>query len=290
MSKDFKIIQIKTNKLSKNIFFGNYKSAFRWKWLEFSWFRDYNFSDDSKNIDWLVSAKNNKVLIKEYEEDRDLNILFVFDLSPSMLFWLEKTKIETLKEVFYLLWISANQNWDKVWSLFLNSELQITSFKKWQYNLSKIYEKVENYKSIPVSKSIFSFFKKEKIDENVINLDKLNHQTLKNNLVFIFSDKLDADEKSLKIACLKNDLIFVNVFDRFENTLEWDVWISGFRNNKYSLFIDLDDKIKKEQYKRLREQKINYFRQKINRFWWSYLLIDDKMNVYKELLKFMKNR
>jgi hypothetical protein len=48
----------------------------------------------------------------------------------------------------------------------------------------------------------------------------LNTQSIKNNLVFVFSDKLEADEKSLKIACLKNDLIFINVFDRFENTLE----------------------------------------------------------------------
>lgn len=86
MKSQYKKIDIKTRRLVSSLFLGNYKAAFQGKGMEFVDFRDYNYGDDAKDIDWLVSAREGKTLVRRYQEERELEILFVCDMSPSLSF------------------------------------------------------------------------------------------------------------------------------------------------------------------------------------------------------------
>lgn len=278
---DLKKLNIKVTRLVDSLFVWNYKTAFKWRWLEFSDYRQYDFSDDSKYIDFIASAREWKLLIKRFEEERELNVFFLLDLSSSMNFWFEKTKIDTLIETFYILSLSAISNNDKIWAIIFNDD-GFTFLKpwKWKNNLMKILHIIEknDIKKIPdfSPNKVFSF---------------LNSLPIKNSLVFFMSDKVaEIDEKHLKIQSIKNDFIYINIFDYLENNLGDDESVLKLWNKEKTLFLNFRDKVKIAKYRDLRAKKINDFKKKLSNYKIWYLLIDDKKNIFKELLKFFKNR
>lgn len=278
---DLKKLNIKVTRLVDSLFVWNYKTAFKWRWLEFSDYRQYDFSDDSKYIDFIASAREWKLLIKRFEEERELNVFFLIDLSSSMNFWFEKTKIDTLIETFYILSLSAISNNDKIWAIIFNDN-GFTFLKpwKWKNNLMKILHIIEknDIKKIPdfSANKVFSF---------------LNSLPIKNSLVFFMSDKVwEIDEKYLKIQSIKNDFIYVNIFDYLENNLSEDESVLKLWNKEKTLFLNFRDKEKIAKYRDLRAKKLNDFKKKLSNYKIWYLLIDDKKNIFKELLKFFKNR
>lgn len=120
MKSHYKKIDIKTRRLVSSLFLGNYKAAFQGKGMEFVDFRDYNYGDDAKNIDWLVSAREGKTLVRRYQEERELEILFVCDMTSSMDFvYEERTKKDLLQELIYMLGYAALQNGDSIGAFFL---------------------------------------------------------------------------------------------------------------------------------------------------------------------------
>lgn len=269
---NIKTLEIKFNHLLTSLFLWNYKTAFKGNWLEFSNFKNYEEWEDSKNIDWLVSAREWKILTKQFEENRELEVLFLFDISESMNFWLGKKKIDTLIELFYILWLSTLNLWWSIWWVFLWKDKEILWFSKWKASLIKILKKIDSFN-----------------DKNYKHWDIIDFKEIskyKNKLVFIFTDKLKIDDKNCKIIWLKNDLVYINVFDNFENTLswvKWNIWI-------WWISLNLDNKIKKKEYIALRENKIKNLKKRINIYWWDYLNVDNKSNLYKKLLKLMKER
>ncbi len=276
--KEFKKLDIKTKKLVDTIFLWNYKSSFKWRWLEFSEFRSYEYWDDAKYIDWLVSAREGKTVIRRYEEERELNILFMLDLWTSMNFWISKKKIDLLKEIFFLIWVSAVESSDRVWAILLWWEKKkIIKFKKWKVALFNILKEIDNYKSVPKK------WKK-------IWLKFLNNSKIKKSLVFVLTDKTEIKEKQLWVSREKNDMIFINIFDSFENTLALGNSNITLWNDKNELNIDLADTKKKKEYVRLRKEKIESFRHTLQKKWIDYIYIDEKTNIYKELVKLMKMR
>ncbi len=281
MDKSFRKIDIKAKKLLWNLFLWNYKSAFKWRWLEFSDFRLYDIWDDSKRIDWLVSAREWKTLVRRYEEDRELDIMFVLDLSTSMkLSFSWKSKIELLKEIFYILWLSAVEDSSKIGAYFLWwTSWKYFPYKKWKANLINIFNNI----------SIYNNEISENYNETLDLLPLLNLK-VKNNLVFVLSDKIELLEKNFKVLSFKNDLVYINIFNNFENTLSWEDWIVWLRSNKNNLFIDLDNKKKIEEFRLLRKARIDKFKKSIYSFWADYLYIDDKVNIFKKLLMLMKKR
>lgn len=267
-----KVLELKFNHTVTNIFLWNYKTAFRWRWVEFSNFKNYEYWDDSKDIDWLVSAREWKILTKQFQEDRELQVLFVFDISKSMNFWLEQKKLETLIDTFYLLWLSTLHSWWSIWWVFLWKDKERLNFSKWKPSLIKILNKINTFSKKQSENN-------EKIDFN----DILNY---KDKLVFIFTDKTEIDEKSFRICSLKNDIIYINIFDTFENTLTWTSWVAWL----WWLSINLDNSKKKQKYIELRNKKISYIQKQINSLWWDYLLINEQTNIYKKILNLMKKR
>ena len=273
--KKIKLIDFKLTKSIWNLLFGLYKSKFHWSWINFSEHKEYVFWDPVKAIDWKTSSKTDKIYSKIFEEEKELKVLFLIDLNPSM-FWkiAKQTKKEILEEVFYSLAFSSYKNSDSFWILFYWSEKQeFIPYKKDFWNILRTIDKIENsQRSWKIDNN-----RTKKIFENLVK------NKIKDNLIFILSDDiLQEDDKSLKILWLRNEVIFINIFDYFENNLEniWNDVVFASDNN----FLDLSLSSKEtEKFNILRKEKLENFKNilKKNKIWYIYL--DTKKNIFKEL-------
>ena len=285
VNKKTKIIEYKLSKLLNWWLFWNFKSNFSWRWMEFDEHKNYSFWDSIKDIDWKASQKTWEIQVKKYEEERDLNILFLLDNSSSMQFWSEKTrKIETLKEVFYSIAISAYNNNDNIWALIFDEEgSEFSNFSKVKENIFRILDKVGPHLASPKGRGIKNNF----INKIEKQLDILIKQNFKNNLIFILTDDSNfKNEKQLKLLWNTNEIIFINIMDNFENNLcNLDMNFS-FNFWKNFLNIDLSNKEKTQKYKNFRQSKLIKFKERLkkNKTWYIYL--DNKKDIFKELVKY----
>jgi len=268
--KTFKLLNFK---LKKNLWvdiFWAYKSAFHWSWLEFAEHKQYIPWDEIKHIDWKASAKSNKIFVKKYEEQKHLNVLFVFHLNES--FKAFKNKFNILKELFFLLAFSAIYNNDSIVGLVGND---FTPSWSNAYLVSMILEKIENTQKYVLLDEI---------------LEKIKN--FKNHVIFLFTDEDKLTEKQIKLLKriqLKNELIFVNVFDEFENNLANIGSFLDLKTNK-PLTVNLANTNKIKQYQKLREEKLNKLKNLLVSKWIDYLYISSNMDVFKTVYKFFMNK
>lgn len=271
-------LKLKTKKLVNTLFTWNYKTAFKWRGLEFSDFREYEEGDDVKFIDFLVSAREWKTMIKLYREERLLNIYFLLDAWENMLFSSgDNSKLELMLETFYALSFSAIKNSDLVWSIiFDEKQSKFLRAKKGESSIINIHNELIKISS------------KSKSNSDINNAFKtLNNLSIKNSLVFVLSDKLDIDEKLIKLTSLKNTLVYINIFDSFENTLDSDSSFNFVSNNS-SLFLSSSE-TKRKKYINLRNEKIAKLKKTLFKNNSSYLLIDENKNIIKELFSLFKS-
>jgi len=255
-------------KLKRNLgqdLFGLYKSIYHWEWLEFSEHREYTFWDPLKHIDWKASSKSQKLFIKKYEENKHLKVLFLVDINQS--FFQLKEKLQLLKEVLHLLSLTALTNNDQV---FINHQ-PLTQIKWLFYFLENLT-------------------KLQKINlENEIHTIASN-PWFKNYLIFVLSDTDNIQNLSAwKLAGLKNEINFINIFHKFENNLKHsdsDILL----HNKYLAEISLQDTKKILQYKTLRQQKLQKFKSQLARLQIDYLYLDTSLNPYKEIFRFFQQK
>lgn len=276
-----KAIDFKVKTLVDSLFVWNYKTAFKWRGLEFSDFKIYEDSDDARFIDFVASEKERKLLVKKYVEERELKVYFILDVSDSMNFWMGNTKkIETLIETFYIISYASILNNDMVWAIILwENTYDIISPSKWKKQILKIINKI--------SQKNFNFKKQDNFDINKI----LNSLKVKNSLVFMLSDEVDSfQNKDLKMLSLKNDFIYINIFDSFENELSSDGFLYNLWNAWVNSFINTRNKKKVLEYKELRKAKLRAFKNKLASYKIDYISLDEKKNIFKEILKFFKTR
>lgn len=279
--KKINIIWVKLKRRLSSLYFGVHKSEFKWSWFDLKNLRDYELWDDSRRVDWFATAKQNSIQIKEMEEDKELSVLFMIDSSVSMNFKSEdRTKLNTLKEVIKILYQSSLSSGLKIWAIINNKNKLINLEKSNKLsNLIKIL-------NILGDKSTW----KIEISKQLEFLIKLN---IKNTLIIILTDKILPEEeiKKLKYLNIKNKVIFVNIFDYFENNLHID-WQYNFVNNKNNFFVNLFSSSKKAEYIEYRKEKILNFKGELkqNNIW--YLFIDNKQNLFKTLFRYFasKNR
>lgn len=276
--KSHNLIKIKTNQLVDTLFAWNYRTSFSWKWIEFDWFKEYSWNNDAKDIDWVTSTRENKILSRKYIEERELDIYFVFDLDESFLesFNWEK-KLNVLLEFLYLIWYSAIKSWDKIWSYSYNTK-NLFYPKKWKINLENII------KNINLDKD---FFNKINFSDTNSKQWKKDNFMLKKSLVFYITWDIVLNNKDIKKLSRYNDLIVVNIFNYFENNLNWN-WVIWLKSWKEKLFIDLDNKKQKNKYKKLRIENIDKFKKEIHKYKARYLYLDTKTDIFREILKLMK--
>ena len=208
-------IEIKTRGLSNEIFAGKYHTAFRGRGMSFSEVREYRAGDDVRDIDWNVTARSSKPHIKIYEEERELTMMLLIDVSGSRLFGsTERTKKNLITEIAAVLAFSAAQNNDKVGCIFFSDRIEkfIPAGKGKSHILMIIRELI---KFEPESR-------RTSISEAVRFLTNVNK---KRCTTFILSDFLSPKseqaqlEDALKIAGSKHDLVGIRVVDRREAEL-----------------------------------------------------------------------
>ena len=129
--KQVRRIEIKTRGLSNDIFAGKYHSAFKGRGMAFSEVREYRVGDDVRDIDWNVTARSRQPHIKIYEEERELTMMLLIDVSGSRMFGTtEKLKKNTITEIAAVLAFSAAQNNDKVGCIFFSDRVESSSRRK----------------------------------------------------------------------------------------------------------------------------------------------------------------
>ncbi|EKD29476.1 MAG: protein of unknown function DUF58 [uncultured bacterium (gcode 4)] len=278
MKHPFQLINLVTLKKVSALFAGNYKTSFHGSGIEFAGIREYTFGDSVGDIDWKTTARMGKTYIKTYEEDRERKVLFLLDMGASMRFGSGSvTKFDTLSEIFSILSFSSVGNDDPIGAWFFADQILNTlKIKKWMAHLGVIRQEFETFrakldtKESSLSPIITELFKKK----------------IRNHLIFLFSDSLEAlPQKEFRTLADQNDLVFIHIFDTFENTL-----MGSLVHTTDDVYIDGGDMRKRQQYIDERNRLLADFRHDIIRLGGSYLSLDENQNVYKELYKFFKGR
>lgn len=198
-------IEIKTRALSNNIFAGEYHSAFKGRGMSFAEVREYQPGDDVRDIDWNVSARFDRTYVKVYEEERELTVMLLIDISASLEFGsIELSQREQLTEIAATLAFSAMRNNDKIGALFFsdNVELYIPPAKGKGHILRIIRE-------------LLTISPKGRGTNIGAGLEYFLRVMRKKSVAFLMSDFLDQEDYTtlLKRANQKHDLVAVQVYD-----------------------------------------------------------------------------
>ena len=203
--KKVRKIEIKTRGLSQNIFAGEYHSAFKGRGVIFSEVREYQPGDDVRDIDWNVTARHNKPYVKVYEEERELTLMLLIDVSRSEDFGaVGVEKKEMMAEIAATLAFSSLQNNDKVGVIFFSDKIEkFIPPKKGKKHILLIIREIINFE--PESKGT-------NID---VALQFLTNVIKKRSTSFLISDFIDDHDffRSMSVANRKHDLAAIQVYD-----------------------------------------------------------------------------
>jgi len=208
--KKVRKIEIKTRRLSDHIFGGEYHSTFKGRGMTFSEVRKYQFGDDVRNIDWNVTARYNEPYIKVFEEERELTMMLMVDISGSELFGTdEQFKNEIVTEIAATLAFSATQNNDKIGLILFSDQIELY-----------IPPKKGRSHVLRIIRELIEFKPKSKLTNIAEALKFLSNVMKKKAIVFILSDFIADDYKqNLKIAAGRHDITGIRVYDKHEESI-----------------------------------------------------------------------
>ncbi len=208
--KKVRRIEIKTRGLSNQIFSGEYHSAFKGRGMAFSEVRQYQAGDDVRTIDWNVTARFNEPFVKVFEEERELTVMLVVDVSASKDFGTNKQfKKDLVTELCAVLSFSAIQNNDKIGLIFFSDRIEkFVPPKKGKSHILRII------------RELIDFTPQHNRTNIAEALQYLTSAIKKRSIAFLISDFLDSGfETALRIAAKKHDLVAIRIFDEREATL-----------------------------------------------------------------------
>ncbi len=203
-------IEIKTRGLSQQIFSGQYHSAFKGRGMAFSEVREYQYGDDVRSIDWKVTARFNHPFVKVFEEERELTVMLLIDVSGSQEFG-SKTQLKKMltAELAAILAFSAIQNNDKVGVIFFSNTVE--KFIPPKKGTSHI---------LRIIREIISFDPIHRMTDIAEGLRFLTSAIKKRSTAFLISDFINQGfEQPMRIAARKHDLIALRITDKRESTL-----------------------------------------------------------------------
>lgn len=206
LAKKIRRIEIKSNKLVDEFFSGEYRSGFRGKGMEFENIRQYMPGDDVRNIDWNVTARYDKAFVKQFIEEREMNLFLLIDMSRSNSFGRKK---ELIAEISATLALSATRNNDRVGAVFFTDKVeQFIPSRNGRKHVLSIIESLLSYEPQHSGTNIAHV------------LQYFNRIEKKRSVVFLISDFLDVGfQKELKISDNHHDLIRIRVIDRAEERI-----------------------------------------------------------------------
>lgn len=208
--KKVRKLEIKTKGLTKQIFSGEYHSAFKGRGMSFSEVRDYQYGDDVRNIDWNVTARTGGPHVKIFEEERELTVMLLIDVSASSFFGVSsRFKSDMMTELAAVISFSAITNNDKVGAIMFSDGIEkYLPPKKGKQNILRIIRELLNLTP-------------EKSGTNLSEaLIYLNNIEKKRAIVFVLSDFMaEGYQQALTIAAKRHDIIGVHIFDEREKSL-----------------------------------------------------------------------
>ena len=208
--KKVRKIEIKTRRLSNHIFGGEYHSTFKGRGMTFSEVRQYQYGDDIRAIDWNVTARYNEPYVKVFEEERELTMMLVVDVSGSEFFGTsEQFKKDTVTEIAATLAFSAIQNNDKVGLILFSDQVELY-----------IPPKKGKSHVLRIIRELIEFQPKSKQTNISEALKFLSNIMKKKAIVFMLSDFMDNNyERTLKIVGNKHDVTGIRVYDKHDEEI-----------------------------------------------------------------------
>jgi uncharacterized protein (DUF58 family) len=280
--KKVRKIEIKTRGLSKQIFSGEYHSAFKGRGMAFSEVREYQAGDEIRTIDWNVTARTSAPYVKVFEEERELIMMLIIDISASENFGTsESQKKDIVTELSAVLAFSALQNNDKIGLILFSDKVEkYIPPKKGKSHVLRIIRELIEFKPTNTGTSISEALK------------YFNNVTKKRSIAFIVSDFIDSDYfHDLKIASKKHDTIAVQIFDKTETEIP-NIGLIKVKNpetNQINLF-DTSSKKNREIYSQWWENKMNEITTSFKKAKVDFVNIRTDESYITPLQKFFKKR
>ena len=280
--KKVRKIEIKTKGLSNHIFAGEYHTAFKGKGMAFSEVREYQPGDDVRSIDWNVTARYNAPFVKIFEEEREMTVMLLVDVSGSGDFGTNiQFKRELATEISAILAFSAIKNNDKVGVIFFSNIIEeFIPPKKGKSHILRIIRQV------------LAFEAKEKKTDISLAIEYFNNVMKKRTICFVLSDFLSPEfEKPLKIASKKHDIIALRIHDKRENSLPnvGIIPLQDAENNSIS-YVDTSSKKVRETFNNKQEEKQAYLKKLFPKCGVDMIDISTGSDYVKPLMNFFKNR
>lgn len=280
--KKVRKIEIKTKGLSKHIFSGEYQSAFKGRGMSFSEVRDYQYGDDVRNIDWNVTARTGNAHVKIFEEERELTVMLLIDVSPSAFFGTkQQMKNELLTELSAVLSFSAIQNNDKVGVILFSDDIEkYIPPKKGKQHILRIIRELLNFEPKGTSTNL------SKVLEFFTNVVK------KRSICFILSDFMAKGyENPLRIAARRHDIVGMHIFDERERNLPNVGLIQALDAETGKIhWLDTANRKVREKYASNYAANEAYFRSNFLKSGADILSIRTDESYEKTLLQFFKRR
>lgn len=280
--KKVRKIEIKTRRLSDHIFGGEYHSTFKGRGMTFSEVRQYYYGDDVRNIDWNVTARYNEPFVKVFEEERELTMMLMVDVSGSELFGTtEQFKNEVVTEIAATLAFSATQNNDKIGLILFSDqvELYIPPKKGRSHVLRIIRELIE--------------FQPESKKTNLAEALKfLSNVMKKKAIVFILSDFIVDDyEHTMKIVSGKHDVTGIRVYDRREESVP-NLGVVQMEDEETGelMLVNTASKKVRRNYEKFHREKVSYFKDCFSRSGAGTIDCRVDESYVKKLLGYFKQR
>lgn len=278
--KKVRKIEIKTKALSRQIFSGQYHSAFKGRGMAFSEVREYQYGDDVRFIDWKVTARFNHPYIKVFEEERELTVMLLIDVSASGEFGsgADKkggSKRESISEIAAILAFSAAQNNDKVGAIFFSSEVEkYIPPQKGRTHLLHIIRELVNFEPTHPGTDIGQALK------------FLRNVQKRKSSAFVLSDFMDSRyEDALKIAGKAHEIVALQVYDPLERELpDWGLVRMHDNETGEEFMIDTASKANREAFAKFRAEEHKNFDTLMNKYGIVHTSISTQEDYVKPLL------
>lgn len=280
--KKVRKLEIRTKGLTRDMFSGDYHSAFKGRGMSFSEVRDYQFGDDVRNIDWNVTARTGSPHIKMYEEERELTVMLLIDISASTLYGTgSRLRHEMITEIAALVAFSAISNNDKVGAILFSDRIEMyIPPAKGKKNILRIIRELINVNP------------ENKKTDVAIALKYLTNVQKKRSICFILSDFIDNQYiPSLQIASGKHDIIGMMLYDKSEQALP-SAGLIQIRDSESGrmILLDSDNSTVRKAWEENFKDRANFFEQSFRRSGGDLMMLNLEEDYLKSLHRFFKKR
>ena len=280
--KKVRKIEIKTRRLSDHIFGGEYHSTFKGRGMTFSEVRQYQFGDDVRNIDWNVTARYNEPFVKVFEEERELTMMLVADVSGSEFFGTDRQfKNEIVPEIAATLAFSAMQNNDKIGLILFTDEIELF-----------IPPKKGKSHVLRIIRELLEFQPKSKKTDLSEAIKFLSNVMKKKAIVFVLSDFMTDDyDQTMKIAANKHDITGIRIFDSREEEIPslGMIQVEDEESGEL-LLVNTSSKKVRRNYHAYYQGRVNYFHETFKRSGAGVIDVRTDQSYVKKLLGYFKRR